>query len=288
MTRGSCLCGTVRWEMEPPFERMHHCHCSMCRKAHAAPFATWMIVARDRFRFTAGAANITGYQSSADYHRAFCTTCGSAVPSLENGDMVDVPAGCLDDDPGVRPEMHIFAASKAPWYEIADSLPRHDGYQPGSEWSAVDGPHHAHGGNPGGSCLCGAVAYEVTEPFRVSYNCHCHRCQKARAAAHTTNASVAIGAFRYIRGEELLVHYKVPEAQFFTQTFCRVCGSGMVPTGSDRPFVTAPLASFDGDPGIAPSQHIYAIYHAPWFAIADNLPQYEEGPAKRPIEYFKD
>jgi hypothetical protein len=33
--------------------------------------------------------------------------------------------GGLDDDPGVRPQFHIFVDSKAPWFEIQDKLPRH-------------------------------------------------------------------------------------------------------------------------------------------------------------------
>ena len=44
---------------------------------------------------------------------------------------VVVPAGSLDDDPGAREELHIFVGSKAPWYEIADDLPRHEAYPPG-------------------------------------------------------------------------------------------------------------------------------------------------------------
>ena len=38
--------------------------------------------------------------------------------------------GTLDDDPGIRPQEHIFVGSKAPWYEIADDLPRHDEFPP--------------------------------------------------------------------------------------------------------------------------------------------------------------
>jgi hypothetical protein len=33
--------------------------------------------------------------------------------------------GTLVDDPGITPSMHIFVASKAPWYEITDNLPQH-------------------------------------------------------------------------------------------------------------------------------------------------------------------
>ncbi|MEX2614918.1 MAG: GFA family protein [Alphaproteobacteria bacterium] len=291
MTRGSCLCGTVRWEAEAPFTRMRHCHCSMCRKAHGAPFATYISVARERYRLVAGATDITGYQSSAQYHRAFCSICGSVAPSMENDGNVDMPAGCLDDDPGIRPTMHIFTGSKAAWDTIADSLPRAEAYEAGNTTLPVP-QQHAHRPDSfdalRGSCLCSAVAYEITAPFRVSYHCHCHRCQKARAAAHTTNGSVARDAFHYVRGEELVVHYRVPDAITFTHSFCRICGSGMVRPGGDRPFVTVPLASLDDDPVIRPFNRIYMNYVAPWFTIEDDLPQFGEGPDKRPIAYFQD
>jgi len=42
MTRASCLCGDVVWELDGPFELMSHCHCSRCRKAHGAAFATYV------------------------------------------------------------------------------------------------------------------------------------------------------------------------------------------------------------------------------------------------------
>ena len=44
MARGSCLCGGVAWEADGPFDLMSHCHCSICRKAHGAAFATYVAV----------------------------------------------------------------------------------------------------------------------------------------------------------------------------------------------------------------------------------------------------
>lgn len=43
----------------------------------------------------------------------------------EAGEVI-IPAGTLDDDPGLKPAMHIFTASKAPWYDITDTLPQFD------------------------------------------------------------------------------------------------------------------------------------------------------------------
>jgi len=41
--------------------------------------------------------------------------------------------GTIDDDPQVRPERHVFVASKPPWHDIADALPRfkiYPGFEP--------------------------------------------------------------------------------------------------------------------------------------------------------------
>ena len=46
---------------------------------------------------------------------------------------MSVPAGLLDDDPGVRPLLHVFTSSKAPWWEIADDLPQFPKWVPGYE-----------------------------------------------------------------------------------------------------------------------------------------------------------
>jgi hypothetical protein len=32
--------------------------------------------------------------------------------------------GTLDEDPGVRPSLHIWVGSKAPWFEITDDVPQ--------------------------------------------------------------------------------------------------------------------------------------------------------------------
>jgi hypothetical protein len=41
-----------------------------------------------------------------------------------------IPMGAFDDDPGVRPERHIFVDSRASWDEITDGLPTFPGPPP--------------------------------------------------------------------------------------------------------------------------------------------------------------
>jgi hypothetical protein len=59
------------------------------------------------------------------------------IRSWENH--VVIPAGTLDDDPGVRPVVHIFTGSKAAWYEIRDDLPQFQEFPPDDFWERGGG-----------------------------------------------------------------------------------------------------------------------------------------------------
>ena len=281
MIHASCLCGEVAWQAEGPLERISHCHCSMCRKSHGAAFGTYGAARADGFRWLRGRERVRQYQSSPGFFRPFCLSCGSVVAGEPQGGRVFMALGCLDDDPGARPEAHIFASSKAVWHEIADDLPRFDGYPPGFESPVVpDRPGlGASEGRTRGSCLCAGVAYEIEGAIESLRNCHCRRCRKARSAAFATNGFVPVGVFRWTRGEELLDAFKVPGARYFTQTFCRVCGSILPRVDQGRGVVVIPAGSLDDDPGARVREHIFAASKAPWYEIADDLPQHDEYPA---------
>jgi hypothetical protein len=281
VVRGSCLCGNVAWEAAGPLAFMTHCHCSRCRKTHGAAFATYAMCPSEAFRIVRGRDGIERYRSSPEIHRPFCRRCGAVVPDGQAWQgSTGIPAGPLDDDPGVRPLAHIFVASKAPWYEIADGLPRFDAFPVDVGLPALaDLPERGpRAGAPRGSCLCGGVAFVVEgRPIRAQH-CHCSRCRKGRAAAHASNLFVAIDGLRLTRGEELLGEYQVPGARFFRQVFCRRCGSPMPRRDPARGLAVVPMGAFDDDPGIRPERHIYVGSKAPWYEIADDLPQFAEMP----------
>jgi hypothetical protein len=127
MLRGSCLCGSVRYEVHGPLRRVSHCHCSMCRKAHGAAFATYGDIETADFKLLSGADDIASYRSSPEVTRTFCRRCGSTLQfiSAKWPKGFSLALGTLDDNPGVRAAMHIFVGSKAPWFEITDDLPQH-------------------------------------------------------------------------------------------------------------------------------------------------------------------
>ena len=130
MIRASCLCGDVQIEISGELSGASHCHCSMCRKAHGAAFGTYAAVNAAEFRVVSGGERITRYPSSPGIVRTFCARCGSTLQWLRESkpEVVDIALGVLDADPGVRPDRHIYVASKAPWHEITDDLPQHATY----------------------------------------------------------------------------------------------------------------------------------------------------------------
>jgi hypothetical protein len=131
---GGCLCGSVRYDITAPLGIAEHCHCSMCRKAHGAAFSSNALVATEALAVTSGMEFIREYQSSPNRQKSFCGRCGSQlfIRRLDNPAFTVVTLGTIDDDPKMRPERHVFVASKAPWYDIADALPQFKVY-PGFE-----------------------------------------------------------------------------------------------------------------------------------------------------------
>jgi hypothetical protein len=280
MIQGTCLCGTLRYEIDGPLTSMMNCHCSMCRKQHGAAFATYAVAPLAGFRWIAGEDEVVRYQSSAQGSRAFCRRCGSVAPgAFPSMGIVFAPAGNLGGDLGRHPEGHMFVGSKAPWHAITDHLPQHEVYPPGFPAEGVPRPQAApRQGVTDGSCLCGEVAYEIRgEPLRMM-NCHCERCRLGRSAAHATNVFYKADAFRFTRGESEVREYKVPDAKFHAVAFCSHCGGKVPRVSPERGIVVVPAGSLDTDPGIRPMAHIFVANKAPWFDITDTLPQFAQMP----------
>jgi hypothetical protein len=133
LLRGSCLCGTVGYQVSAPFLRFAHCHCSRCRKATGSAHVTNLYVAPDRFRWTTGEAEVVRYDlpTAASFATTFCRRCGSPLPHhTRSGREVVVPAGSLDDEPSIRPTSHIFTDAVPAWSCLDGDLPRHAAYSP--------------------------------------------------------------------------------------------------------------------------------------------------------------
>ena len=126
---GGCLCGGVRYEVRGPFLRANFCHCSRCRRHTGSAFSTQGRVKREQLRVLEGENLVKVFRPEGGAVKAFCRECGSSLfgGQYPDGPEVAIRFGTLDGDPGIRPQFHTFVGSKTPWYEILDSLPRHEG-----------------------------------------------------------------------------------------------------------------------------------------------------------------
>ena len=129
-----------------------------------------------------------------------------------------------------------------------------------------------------GSCLCGAVRYEVTQEPAWAHYCHCSRCRKTRGSAFAANLFVGIDGLRFTQGQDQLQSYKPPEAERFTHVFCRRCGSSMPWLSESRGLAIIPMGSLDEDPGVTARANIFVESKASWFTITDDLPQHPKAP----------
>jgi hypothetical protein len=87
-------------------------------------------VRREDFRLVSGHDRIGVWRpDDGGAVKAFCVACGSSLfgGSWPEGDEISIRLGSVDGDPGIRPQWHTYVASRAPWDEIADDLPRYEG-----------------------------------------------------------------------------------------------------------------------------------------------------------------
>lgn len=128
-----------------------------------------------------------------------------------------------------------------------------------------------------GSCLCGAIRFEVDEFIPNTGHCHCSMCRKFHGAAFATIAEAWSRHFRWLSGEDSLKAYKASNAT--TRQFCNHCGSSLTfssPTANPD-LVEISLGCFDDEVPIKPDAHIFVGSGASWAQPDDDLPHYEAG-----------
>jgi hypothetical protein len=125
---GSCLCGTVKFEIEGSFDSFYLCHCQYCQKDTGSAHAANLFSQSATLRWLSGADAVQQFTLAGTRHsRSFCQLCGSALPGIQAFGLLVVPAGSLDTDVVMLPTAHLFMSSKAPWDDDLGGLPAFDG-----------------------------------------------------------------------------------------------------------------------------------------------------------------
>lgn len=129
-----------------------------------------------------------------------------------------------------------------------------------------------------GSCLCGAVTFEVTGPTTKFVHCHCSRCRKATGTAYATNIYVEPSQLIWKLGQDTIERYNYSAARSFAKWFCRTCGCPTPRVSRSGRTVVIPAGSLDQSPIDRPKAHIFWGSHVSWVQVEDDLPRYPEYP----------
>lgn len=120
-----------------------------------------------------------------------------------------------------------------------------------------------------GSCLCGAVRFEVTGPLSPPDACHCHQCRKQ--SGHVWASTDVPRTALAIRGEEALTWYRSSER--VRRGFCSRCGAFLFWDPLERDTIAIAMGAFETPTGIALAKHIFVADKGDYYEIADGLPQ---------------
>jgi hypothetical protein len=128
-----------------------------------------------------------------------------------------------------------------------------------------------------GSCLCGAVEYEITGSLGPIVYCHCSRCRKANGSAFAAVSPVAASDFRIIKGQESLRSYRTDAGVH--RVFCGTCGSPIIGKRDSTPeTVRVRIGTLDTPLDTKVSAHIFVGSKSEWYEILDGMHQHDERP----------
>lgn len=116
LLKGSCLCGSVSFNVSGPILGVGSCHCSKCRKVSGTAGNAQFVVPVTRFQWISGQDEIKSFRLPDGWGPSRCAECGSPSPeSYDGGKQMWVPAGLMDDPLDTNFKLHIFCGSRADW-----------------------------------------------------------------------------------------------------------------------------------------------------------------------------
>lgn len=128
-----------------------------------------------------------------------------------------------------------------------------------------------------GSCLCGAVRYEVHGELGSITVCHCRKCRKANGSAFSGVAPIAREHLKLLSGQDALGEFE--SSPGVHRVFCKGCGAQLYSRRDAMPeTLRLRLGTLDTPVEGEPGMHIFTAYKAEWYDIPGGAPRYAERP----------
>ena len=125
-----------------------------------------------------------------------------------------------------------------------------------------------------GSCLCGAVTFEVTGELHAPDACHCTACRKH--SGHFFVSTDVPRAAVTIRGEEHVAWFRSSEKA--RRGFCSTCGSSLFWDPLQRDWIGIAMGAFDTPTDTRIAVHVFVGEKGDYYDIADGVAQFETIP----------
>lgn len=122
-----------------------------------------------------------------------------------------------------------------------------------------------------GSCLCGAVHFEILGKLESFFLCHCRRCRKDTGSAHAANLFSTSATLEWLSGHDLIRTFRLPDTRH-QKSFCTDCGSALPHTDAGSGLLVVPAGSLDDPIGIRPNAHICGDSRAEWDHDLEDAP----------------
>jgi hypothetical protein len=124
---GGCLCGAIRYRVNPPLLFVSQCCCKDCQKATGTGHTTIIGIHKDQLQLDGAPATYTNSgDTGGKVTRHFCGTCGGRLYTSGDapGDHIMVQAGSLDDPGVIAPQSVIYVKDRLAWDFFDPALPQ--------------------------------------------------------------------------------------------------------------------------------------------------------------------
>jgi hypothetical protein len=120
-----------------------------------------------------------------------------------------------------------------------------------------------------GSCLCGAVTFDVSCELPGADACHCNQCRKQSghyfAATEVPTSALTVHGTQHLRWFHASAQAR--------RGFCSSCGSTLFWDPLDRDSIAIAMGAFDGPTQTTLARHVYVADKGDYYVIDDDLPQ---------------
>ena len=241
---GGCLCGAVRFHLDPPLREVIACHCRQCRKT-SGHFWAATSVPLERFHL-AESKGLRWFHSSAKARRGFCVTCGASLFWEPFGEgRISVAAGTLDGPTGLSLASDWFLEDVGDYYSGGSAVPE----------------------TLTGACLCGKNHFTLPGLVREVTACHCRQCRKT--SGHFA-ASFDVDEAALAWQARASTEYKTPGGG--QRGFCGSCGGSLYFRAKDGSF-SVEAGIIDNPTGGQLTRHIFTADKGDYYDLADGLAQ---------------